>query len=328
MLSGCAPTPTPKPKPSASPSATATPTPTPEPVVEPEAAFDVSCEDVAATMAGLVGEPSTPVEPVLSVVSGPNWYPGPAQYMFQRAGGIACSAGDVNSDWEISIVPGAHAVMDGAARRDGFWGEEARCEPSGYCVLQIVEGEVLLSATVHDPALGEADGSRLDESLRALAATAAASVREFELADSQIVGAECERFLTFQELAEVVGGETRIVDTFGGWGISAEVYEVVNGSEVCLYTDGGDQYSGTHYFTLTTLPAGAWAFERTPGAPAEVEGADAAKVGTDAYGATALDLRVGLDWIRLTSRDVAAETLTVLAEKIVRNVTVGHTAPQ
>lgn len=329
VLSGCAPTPTPKPKPSASPSAPATPTPTPEPVVEPEAAFDLTCDDVAATMAGLVGEPSTPVEPVMSIVSNMGWLPGPGQYMFQRAGGIACSAGDQPSYWEVTIVPGAGAVTNGAARRDGFWGETAGCSEYG-CHFEIIEGDVLLSVEIADAALGASgDPGPSSDALRSLAAAAAASLREFDVADSAIVSAACERFLTMQELDEmtgVTGG--RIESEFGGWGIPAEVYHVVNGSKICVYTDGGGEYSGVHYFTITTLPGGAWAFERTPGESVDVEGADAAKTSTGVDGAIALDLRVGLDWIRLTSHEFEAAALVPFAEKIARNVAVGHTAPQ
>ena len=118
LVSGCAPEPTPKP--TASPSESATPTPTPDPIVEPDAAFDVTCDDVAVEMAALVGEPSTPVEPVMSAISTPGWLPGPGQYMFQRAGGIACSAGDDGRHWEVTIVPDAPTVIAGAEERQGW----------------------------------------------------------------------------------------------------------------------------------------------------------------------------------------------------------------
>lgn len=327
-VSGCAPTPEPKPTPSASPSASGTPTPTPEPLEEPEVAFDVTCQDVASTMATLVGEPSTPVEPVMSVISTMSWLPGPGQYMFQRSGGLACSAGESPSYWEVTMTPDAQAVMDGAATRNGFWGERAECTESG-CDFEIIEGDVLLSAKIIDADLGASpDPGPPGEALRRLAASAASTLHDVESVDSAIVGADCERFLTVQELAEIAGGETRIVSELGGWGIPAEVYHVVNGSKICIYTDGGDEYSGKHYFTITTLPGGAWAFERTPGEVIDVEGSDGARLSTDASGAIALDLRVGLDWIRLTSHEVEPAMLTTVAEKIARNLTLGHTAPQ
>ncbi|MBO0980406.1 hypothetical protein [Microbacterium sp. SD291] len=327
-LSGCAPGPEPKPKPSASPSTPETPPPTPEPVEAPEAAFDVTCEDLATTMATLVGEPSTPVEPVMSTVSTMSWLPGPGQYMFQRSGGLACSAGEEPSYWEVTMIPDAQGVIDGAAERNGFWGEQADCNESG-CSFEIVEGDVLLSARIVDAGLGASlDPGPPGDALRGLAAAAASTLHDVVSVDSAIVGAECERFLTAQELADSVGGETRIVSEFGGWGIPAEVYHVVNGSKICLYTDGGDEYSGVHHLTITTLPGGAWAFERTPGEAIDVEGADEARLSTDASGATALDLRVGPDWIRLTTRVTEAATMTGVAEKIVRNLTKGHTAPQ
>lgn len=328
ILSGCAPAPTPGP--SASPSASATPAPTAEPITEPEAAFDVTCDDAAAALSPLLGEPSTSVEPNLSTVSGMGWVPGPGQYMFPRAGGIACSAGDRTLNWEVSIVPGAAAVTSGAESRGGYSGEVAECHESGGCSFVLIEGDVLLTADIVGTGLGSAgDVGTLEPALRGLASSAAESLHEVELGDSDIVGAPCERFLTTEELSAITGGETRIVSQFGGWGIPAEVYHVVNGSRICLYTDGGDEYEGRQYFTLTTLPGGAWAFERISGDAVQVEGADEARISADPNGASALDLRVGADWIRLTTFDAdMVQALPALAEKVVRNVTVGPTAPQ
>ncbi|QDE35779.1 hypothetical protein FIV50_13865 [Microbacterium foliorum] len=332
LVSGCTAEPTPKPtgSPSASASATSTATPTPEAVVEPETAFDVTCDDVAATMAELLGEPATPVEPVLSVVSAMGWLPGPGQHMFQRAGGIACSTGDTERSWEVTIVPDAEAVIAGATERQGFWGEAASCE-DGRCGFELPDGDVLLSATVVDPDLGAGDTARIEDALRGIAASAASSTREVEYVDSEIVGAPCERFTTPEQVNAAFGvSDAALFTDFGGWGIPAEVYEVVNGSRICYFKSAGSEYEGSSYLMLTTLPAGAWAFEKLGGDPVEVEGADSAKASTGEHGESIVDVRVGLDWIRMVTFDngAGAADPAPLAETVVRNLTVGHTAPE
>jgi hypothetical protein len=330
LISGCSAEPTPDPKPTASPSASATATPTPEPIVEPESAFDVTCDEVASEMAALVGEPSTPVEPVLSVVSTMGWIPGPAQHMFQRAGGIACSAGDAERNWEVTIVPDAQAVIAGATEREGYWGERAGCE-GGLCSFEFPDGDVLLSASVAEPGLEAGDSAPLEEAMRRLAASAAASVHDIEYVDSDIVGAPCERFLTEQEVKTLFGAPDAMLYTeFGGWGIPAEVYQYVNGSRICLFRSSLGEYEGASYVMLTTLPAGAWAFERLDGTPVDIEGADAAKASVGQYGENVLDMRVGLDWIRLVTYDngAGAADPAPVGAAVVRNLTVGHTAPQ
>ncbi|MFJ4999909.1 hypothetical protein ACIP5T_17290 [Microbacterium sp. NPDC088619] len=332
LLSGCTGEPTPEVKPSASPSESSsqTPTPTPEPIVAPETAFAVSCDDVAETMAELVGEPSTPVEPMLSVVSAMGWLPGPAQHMFQRAGGIACSAGDAERNWEVTIVPDAQAVIAGATERQGYWGETASCE-GGRCAFELPDGDVLLSATVVDPDLAADDSAPIEEALRGVAAAAAASAREVEYVDSDIVGAPCERFVTPEQVNAAFGvTDASLFTDFGGWGIPAEVYEVVNGSRICYFKSAGSEYEGSSYLMLTTLPAGAWAFETLDGDPVEVEGADDARASTGEHGEGILDVRVGLDWIRFMTYDngSGAADPAPVAETVVRNLTVGHTAPE
>lgn len=330
LTAGCAPTPEPRPEPTASASAAPSPTPTPEPIVEPDAAFDVTCEDVAAEMAALVGPHEGDVAESLSLVSASSWYPGPAQFMFQRAGGIACSTGDESWNWSMTIVPGASAVTAGAAERNGYRGEESRCE-GGYCVFEIVEGDVLLSAGVHDMALEDAsDAARIEEGLRRLAATAASTRRDVEYVESDIVNVECARFLTAEELAAQLGSEVVIIDSFGGWGIPAEVYHVVNGSRICYYASGPDEYEAQGHLMITSLPAGAWAFRTMEGTPVAIEGADQAMMSTDAFGRPVLDLRIGLDWIRLAGYEngSGAPDLTPIAEQMVQNFTVGRPAPQ
>ncbi len=332
LVSGCTPEPAPSSRPSASPSATPTPSPTPtdEPIVAPIAAFDVTCDDVATVMRDLVGESTTRVEPKLSTLSTMGWIPGPGQHMFQRAAGIACSAGEqIDRAWEVVLVPGAESVLAGAAERGGYYGEQSRCE-DGYCVLEFPDGDVLLSATVREPGLGTTDLGRVDEALRQLLATASASVREVEYVDSDVVGAPCERFLTAEQVNEQLGVSDAILFAdFGGWGIPAEVYEYVNGSRICLFRSSAG-FEAPSYVMVTTLPAGAWAFEETEGTPVSVEGADAAKSSVGEYGESILDVRVGLDWIRLMTYDngSGAADPTPLAATAVRNLTVGQTAPQ
>lgn len=330
LLTACAPEPEPSPTRTPTASATPTPTPTPDPIVAPEAAFDVTCEDVAAEMTALLGEPSTPMLPVLSIVSSPSWRPGPAQHMFQRAGGIACSAGDVSRYWEVSLVPNAQTVIAGATERGGYWGEVSWCS-EGICRLEFPDGDVLLSVEISEPGIGEGDLARVDTALRGLLASAAASVHEVEQEPSDLAGAPCERYITAEQLNGIVGASDAILFTdFGGWGIPAEVYEVVNGSRICYYTSSPSGYEGSSYLMVTSLPAGAWAFEEELGDPVEVEGADAAKTRTGEHGERILDVRLGLDWIRFMTYDngAGASDPVPLAAAAVRNLTMGATAPE
>ena len=328
LVSGCAPTPEPEPTTSVSPSPSATPTE--QPVAEPSPAFDVTCEDVAAELTTLVGAPSGAVAETLSLVSAPNWYPGPAIHAFQRPGGIACSAGDDERSWEITILPGAKTVTEGAASRGGYFGEESRCEDSGMCFFQLIDGDVLVSGLVVEPGLAAGDAPRLEEGLRRLAASAVSSLRPVEVASSEIVGVECTRFLTAEETAEFVGGEAFLIDSFGGWGIPSEVYQVVNGSRICYYAAGETEYESQAYLTITTLPGGAWAFERIEdGTAVDIAGADAALTGVDEFDRSVLDVRIGPDWIRLTTYEGSGiSDLSPLAEQIVQNFTVGRPTEQ
>lgn len=330
LLSGCAPTPEPEPTGSVSPQPSPSPTPTAEPIAEPTPAFDVTCEDVAAEMTTLVGAPAGAVEENLSRVSMPNWYPGPALYAFQRSGGIACSTGDDERSWEITIVPGAQTLVEGAASRGGWWGEESRCEDSGMCFFQVLDGDVLVSGLVVDPELATADASRIDEGLRRLATSAASTLRAVEITPSELVGVECAQFLTAIELGEDLDTEVFVIDSFGGWGIPSEVYQVVNGSRICHYASSESEYESQGYLTITTLPGGAWAFSRIEGGTAvDVEGADAALSGVDEFERPVLDLRVGSDWIRLTTyQGSGISDLATVAEQIVQNFTTGRPAPE
>ncbi|WEK61700.1 MAG: hypothetical protein P0Y60_02745 [Candidatus Microbacterium colombiense] len=78
MVTGCAPEAevAPSPSPSAA-SPTPTPTPTEEPIVAPTPAFDVTCDDVNAVMADLMGAAVGGEKDSLGLTSSPNWYPRP-----------------------------------------------------------------------------------------------------------------------------------------------------------------------------------------------------------------------------------------------------------
>ncbi|WP_315638419.1 MULTISPECIES: hypothetical protein [Microbacterium] len=302
LLSGCAPEP--EVKPTGTPSAAITPAPTDAAAQAPTPAFDVDCADVEAAMSAAGGDVGGEVAEVLGVWSSPSWYPGPAQHMFQRAGGIACSAGTAEHNWEVTILPGAEETVAGAESRGGYYGEESRCESGGYCFFQLLDGEVLVSATVVDPEKGPDDTAAFEEVLRALGAAAMASLREVDAPESPVEGVDCTRFLTATELAEQVDAEVYVVDAFGGWSIPAEVYQERNGARICYYASGDDEYAAQGYIMLTTLPGGAWAFDKLEGEEEiEVEGADAARTGVDELRRPVLDLRVGADWLRLTTFD-------------------------
>lgn len=325
LLSGCAPEP--EVQPTGTPTAAVTPAPTSAPAAAPTPAFDVDCADVAAAMTSAVGEVDGDVAEVLGVWSSPSWYPGPAQHMFQRAGGIACSAGTTERNWEVTILPGAAETITGAESRGGFSGEEARCESGGYCFFQLVDGDVLVSATVVDPEKGPDDTATLEEGLRGLGAAAVASLREVEVPESAVAGVDCTRFLTANELAGQVGAEeVHVVDAFGGWSIPVEVYQERNGSRYCYYASEEDEYAAQGYITLTTLPGGAWAFEELEGEDeVEVEGADAALTGVDELGRTVLDLRVGGDWLRLTAFEGSGiDDLAPIGATVAEDLTVAR----
>jgi hypothetical protein len=308
--------------------------------VAPEAAFDVTCAGVEAVVNGLIGEPAGVTQPTLGLTSSPNWYPGPAQHMMQRAGGIACSAGDgerrestPGPHWEVVLLPNAPALIDGAVRRGAgefAEGDLVTCDGGG-CRFVLRDGEVLLSGSITVPVFSEADGPRVDQALRPLLAQALRSLREVDRAPSEIMDIACERLLTAQELSDTLGTPLQIIDSseLGGWGIAAEVYVVSEGATYCMYAEGPDLYQDPTRLIITTLPGGAWAFESLEdGTPVVVEGADAALAGTDYYGSSVLDVRVGLDWIRFTTYDGGGTDLVSIATMAVEHFTQGRPAPQ
>lgn len=331
-LTGCTATPEPRPtKTSAASSPTPSPTPTEEPIVAPEAAFDLDCDDVATAMSGLVGETGARVSSRLPETSNPNWYPGPAQYMMQRANGIACSSEGAEIQWDVVVLPDADLIIDGIVDRGYEVSTGTRCEQTYGCSTTIVRDDVLVTARAASPST-TADGSRMEEVIEGLLSAAVESRRDVPYIASDLAGVACERLLTPEELQERLDAPVVLVDpaSLGGWDIPAEVYNARNDSRMCMYSTGTDIYWSTTHLTITMLPAGAWAFEEMGGEPAVVTGADEAKTSTDVHGNAALDVRVGLDWLRVTtyeSGDSAADAVA-LAEMIVEHFTLGRPAPQ
>lgn len=333
LLVGCAPTVEPTP-PSPEPSVrTETPSPSPssDAAVEPEAAFDLSCDDVGTAVETVLGESTTPVQPAMSVVSTMNWIPGPAQYMFQRAGGIACSAGDDSAHWEVTVVPGAQEILDGVSEKLGEpIADRGECG-DGRCAFETTVGDVHLSGSFAGASSTADVAPALGATLQGLTTRAAESLQEVEQPHSEIAGARCDRFITEAELSAMVGSDVALLTEFGGWGIPAQVYNVANGSRICYYTEPGGDYEARAFLQITTLPAGAWAFERQAGEPITVDAADAAKISSGDFGRTHVDLRIGPDWIRLTTFDDGSGSALdpmPLVERVVRTLTAGHEAPQ
>ncbi len=343
VLTGCTPAPEASPSPSASrPAPKPTSTPTVEPIVAPEAAFDVTCSDVEGVINSVLGESLGVVSETLGLASSPSWYPGPAQYMMQRAGGIACSAGDpMQSDpqsspeahWTVAMVPDAQTVIDGANSRGASGNADigTTCYERG-CVFTLRDGEVLLKGAITSPGLVEGDQDRVGDAFAGILATAAGTLRDFEYGPSEIAAARCETLLTAEEVSAQIGTHVEITEftRLGGWGIPAEVYYVNDGGQLCIYAEGPDVYNDAALVTLTTLPSGAWAFEELEGgSPVAVAGADAALAGIDFYGRSVLDVRVGTDWLRFTAPEGGdASMMTSIATMAVEHLTRGRPAPQ
>ncbi|MDZ4044898.1 MAG: hypothetical protein U1E32_03860 [Rhodoglobus sp.] len=343
VLSGCSPEPVVPPSPSASSQApTPTPTPTQEPIVAPEAAFDVTCDDVSGVVTSLLGASVEGEKDALLQVNAPNWYPGPPQFMMQRAGGIGCSAGDPVSSgaegsmdlvWEIVIVPNAQVIVDGVVTRGGRFPEreDVWCG-DGHCQVSLRDGDVLMTGMLRASGLVESDADRVRTAMAGLLASASGTLRDVEYGASEVAGLACESLLTAEELTEQLGTPVEIVDhtRLGGWGVPAEVYYVNNGGRYCMYAEGQDVYHDATLLSFTTLPSGAWAFETLDGeTPVTVAGADAALSGVDFYGRPVLDVRVGLDWLRFVTPDSSdASAMTPIAEMAIQHLTRGRPAPQ
>ncbi|WEK61701.1 MAG: hypothetical protein P0Y60_02750 [Candidatus Microbacterium colombiense] len=262
--------------------------------------------------------------------------------MMQRAGGIACSAGDLAASdpesspetyWEVVILPDAQLIVDGADGRGAGGNTDLRFDcDSGSCIAVLRDGDVLLTASVNSPALAAGDADRVRQALEGVLASAVGTLREFDYGSSEIAAADCESLLTAEEVATQLDTHVEIVDfaQLGGWGIPAEAYFVNGGGRLCMYAEGPDVYNDATFIALTTLPSGAWAFETLAGeTPATVVGADAALAGVDYYGRSVLDVRVGLDWLRFTAFESApASSLTPVAEMAVEHLTRGIPAPQ
>ncbi|WP_426188425.1 hypothetical protein [Microbacterium sp. TWP3-1-2b2] len=328
LLAGCtggpvAADPSPKPSPSPSPSSTAEV----PPVSEPESVFDIDCADVAVAMNDFVGFGADGVKERMSLASAPNWYPGPAEFMMKRAGGMVCAydgeqrADGMQDAWEVVIVPDAQRMINSLVS-NGYAEQPSECL-EGSCTLMARAGDALLVGSVHSAQIA----SDATEGARALAQTwaenASAGQQEepFEVVASEVAGADCEQLMASARLGELWGVTTHLTDEFGGWGVPAEVYLVVDGAVICIYGDGGE-YDGVQHLQLTDLPGGAWAFDLIEGrTPITVTGADKAYSGmggTSTYPAPFIDILVGADWIRLTGTGSSGD-LEPVAEAVAAN---------
>ncbi|MGM7698646.1 hypothetical protein [Microbacterium sp. A84] len=330
LLAGCTgqPTPTPEPTVSTAPSPSPSATEDPLPGSAPVSAFDVDCDQVAAAMDKFVGFGADGVKERIALASAPGWYAGPAEFMTQRAGGTVCafdavpSADGAQDSWHVMIVPGAQAIVD-AVVAAGYDEMPSECY-DGACVLMAREGDALLVGEVSAPALTPDDTMGARVFAQSWVDKAAASQQEegYEVAHSAIAGAECDQLLSVEQLGALWGVPAHLGGRFGGWGVPAEVYHVVNGGALCLYTDEGG-YESEQYLLLTDLPGGVWAFDILEGRTAiTVAGADAAYSGTDeaASPSPIVDILVGDDWIRLTGAvGGSAGDLTAVAEIVAAN---------
>ena len=324
VAAGCTPTP-PDPTPDAVETSTPTSTPSAEPAWAPEAAFDLPCDDVVFAMTDLFGIPSAPVTEHLRLEGSPNWYPGPAQYMFARAGGTVCAYDDGETSWQITAIPGAQAALDDlAANGYSEWDESSQCG-DGRCAIVVRDGDVLVEAAVAAPDLAEADLERVHAAIAGLAARASETAKPIEIVPSPIADAECEQLLAPEALAAAWNVPAKLDEDFGGWGIPASVYWNRDGARACLYNDAPGSYEGEHFLTLTTLPAGRWAAELPTGRSAvDIEGADAAFSGEDEYydDLPFIDVVVGDDWVRVSAAGRSVEDLMSVAPIVAANMAV------
>lgn len=114
---------------------------------------------------------------------------------------------------------------------------------------------------------------------------------------------------------------SQVQETFGGWGYPAHAYFTVGLAQQCVFFDenGEGEYERDTPVMVTTLPAGAWAFDRVDGRmPVDVEGADKAYAGTTHYGEF-IDILVDADWVRITTSETVTAT-TDIASAVAQNL--------
>lgn len=304
VLTGC--TGTPEPDPS-SPAPSATPTQVPAEGPDdgsPAGAFEIDCSDIAPAMSEFAGTPADEVVPALGLAGSPGWYPGPAQYLAQRAGGIACSydgavdAQGMQHGWSMMILPGAQAIVDALA---WFPEQTSTCDP-GSCTLTAREGDALLVGRIDLPEITPDD----TDDVRRLAqqwvdkASATQQDEPFVPKASPLAGTGCEALLPPGDLSALWGVDAGVQDQFGGWDAASEAYFVIGGATLCIYSSDPGDYDAEQYLMLTDLPGGTWAFEHPLGrTPVDVAGADAAYRGGDDH-SEFIDILVAEDWVRLT----------------------------
>lgn len=317
LLTGCTPQPEPNPDASSAPSASATPkpsaTPTPDILAEPAAAFDLDCAAFAAEMEQITGTPAGAVVERVQTVSASGWTPGPAEFFAQRAMGMACNYTDGSATWEVVALPGAPAlVAEMVAKGYTFPTENSSCS-SDFCLVETVEGDVAISFQLSSLPLGDGAPERISELVQRTASQASSTQRGAEVVPSPIADADCTQFVTPEQLRELTGTSTQPQDTFGGWGYPAHAYHSVGGGKHCAFFDenGEGEYERDLPVMITTLPAGAWAFDQLEGrTPVEVEGADKAYTGTHPFGEY-VDILVDADWVRITTSETVSAPMDV-----------------
>jgi hypothetical protein len=332
LLSGCTAAPTPEQE-TASPIPETSPSPAPSAAQSerPQSVFDIDCAEISETLSAFTGDPADAARETLGFVSAPNWYPGPAQLMAPRAGGVACSYdGEMREDgretgWSVMIIPRAQSTIDALAA-EGYSDQTTECHEGG-CVLFARNGDALLSGVIAASGVTPDDSDEVSAFTQVLVDQAAASQEpEFTVAPSPLAGAECTDLLQPEQIGTLWGVEAEVSDQFGGWSVPTEVYIVVNGAALCSYSSNAGSYESDLYVVITDLPAGSWALPHDDArAEITIAGADAAWAGTDAMheGRPFIDLEVDGDWIRLTGFSQAPEReLAAVAETVAENLAV------
>lgn len=338
LLAGCTEDSGPPPT-TASPSASPSPSPPTSSevpaVTEPIGVFDIECADVASAVDEVVGFGADGVKERMGLMAAPNWYPGPAEFMMQRAGAMVCAYdGERHEDgsgdsWEIVIVPHAQRMIN-ALISTGYSEVPSECFETS-CTLMARAGDALLVGSITGASITSDDTGGAQALAQTWAENASASQQEeeFVVAPSVLAGAGCEQLLTVAQLGAIAGTTVDITDHFGGWSVESEIYTAVNGGAICVYRpQGGGEYEES-YLQLTDLPGGAWAFDRIEGrTPIEIAGADKAYFGNGdgLFPRPSVDILVGDDWIRLTGSE--SSTLDAVAEAVATHAaSIGENDP-
>lgn len=271
-------------------------------------------------MGEFAGFPADQAKERIAITNSSSWYPGPAEFMAQRAGGVVCGYDGDDGHWDVMILPNAQTIIDGMALKR-MTEEPSQCN-EGSCTLMAREGDALLFGGVNAPSLTEdsVSAARLLAQTWVDRASASQDEAGFEVSASAIAGVGCDVLLPADDLNALWGVDAKMQDEFGGWGVPAEVFFVVDGGTFCVYDSDPGGYEGEQYLILTDLPGGAWAFDLLEGrTPTQVAGADAAYEGHHS-GTRFVDILIGADWVRLTFAADAPYDLVAAAELVAANV--------